>query len=211
MIPKIDNWTVVIPGSWNVRIFSPEWMVKNLFENNEQIQIELNFESGIIKIRFSTDNLVLIPANDRFIIGAKNISDETLQKAEKVAQKLLDTLSHTPILGFGVNFGFIEQNPSAELISLFQLNDLLKISNLGAIVKSAEMTRKLIINEEIINIRHTLDEESNFGIHLNFHYDFKSTELAHDKLLNLIVPCRGIAYNLLREIYNLTLEDEATI
>ncbi|MGB7911392.1 MAG: hypothetical protein WCF59_04125 [Desulfobaccales bacterium] len=211
MIPKIDRWTIVIPGAWNVRIFSPEWMGKYLFENNEQIKVELNIESAIFKIRFSTDNLVLMPANDRFIIGVKNITDETLQMAEKVARKLLDTLSHTPFRAFGVNFGFIEQNPPPGLISLFELNDLLKISGFGAIVKSTEITRKLIINDEIINIKQTLNEQSNIEIRLNFHYAINSTELACDKLLNLIVPCRDTAYNLLDAIYTLKLDEESAI
>jgi hypothetical protein len=211
MIPKIESWTVVIPGAWNSRIFSPEWMVKNLFEGAEKVQIEISFEPGNVKIRLSTANLVLIPADNKFIIGVKSTEDENLQKAEKVAQNLLNTLPHTPITGFGINFGFEEHNPSEELNSLFVLHDLTKIGTFGGRVSSSEITRKLIIDTNIINVKHSLDEEGHFGIHLNFHNDANSTEAARDKLSNIIIPCRDITYNLLKEIYNLTLDEENNI
>lgn len=31
MKPKLETWTIVVAGGWNVRIFSPEWVGKQLF------------------------------------------------------------------------------------------------------------------------------------------------------------------------------------
>jgi hypothetical protein len=206
MIPRIEAWTIVIVGAWNVRIFSPEWVSEKLFAK-KPIETEINFTSDIRRIRYRSESLVLIPLDDRVIIGARNISDDTLIEAEKVATLVLDLLSHTPILSLGINFSFLENKPSGELVSLFNISDGGQISNSGCKLLKTDIIRNLEVEGGILNLRLSL-EETKLEVHFNFTHAIKSTKLAIENLNNRVIAYRDLAYSLLHNVYNLTIEEE---
>ena len=59
--PRPEEWTVVLLGNWNVSIFNPAWLTKNLFEN-ETISLELPMIFGLAP-KIKGDDIILIPSN----------------------------------------------------------------------------------------------------------------------------------------------------
>ena len=46
MKPVFNTWTVVVVGRWNVSIFNPDWLGKNLFDNKELL-VDFPMEPGL--------------------------------------------------------------------------------------------------------------------------------------------------------------------
>jgi hypothetical protein len=206
MIPNIEAWTIVIPGAWNVRIFSPEWVSEHLLDG-EKVDVEINLSSGLHQLRFSFNNIVFIPLNNKIIFGLKNYNNETLDKSENLAIKLLDILPQTPVNGLGINFGFKEDSPETNILSLFDINDISALSEYGCLLQKTEINRKFIFNDNIINLKHSF-ENGIAEIHLNYHYNIKSPKEATSILGHQVLTCRDLSYDFLSRIYGLTLEKE---
>jgi len=199
-----EKWTIVIIGLWDPRIFSPGWVGKELFDGKE-----VGLEVPIVPTfpyRFNAESLVLIPQNDRVIIGIKDIKEDNLNKAESLAKKILDSFPQLPISSFGINFGFVENAPEG-LVPLFNLSDIQKLSDNNYKIGSTEIKRKLKFEQVDLNMTHSFDEGI-VRMHLNFHHNSNSTKSASDLLNNLVIKYRDLAQDLLRKVYGLTLEEE---
>ncbi len=208
MIPKIDDWTIVLTGQWNVRIFSPEWVAKEIFDVSvDKIEVEIALALGDNRIRFSKNDITLIPQNDRIIIGLKVCNDDVLQNAENLARKILKLLPRTPISGFGINFGFIEEKLSSEIISLFQLDDTNKLIDNKCKLVRTEITRKLQVKSSILNLKHVFENEKLF-LHMNFHHEANIATKAKSELKDKAIGYKNFAYQFLNKGYGLVLEEE---
>jgi hypothetical protein len=109
MIPNLDTWTIVLVGGWNPKIFRPEWVGKEVFDRkNIALEVPLSPGSSVLRYNSPEDSLVLIPSDDRLVIGIRKAEEPVLNKAAAIAKKVLDLLPYTPIGAIGVNFGFVE-------------------------------------------------------------------------------------------------------
>lgn len=195
----------MIVGDWNIRILTPQWVAYNLFEGQE-IQVEALLRPGVQRLRYNIDNIVILPGDDRLIIGARATDDEVLQRAEQTARKVLEILPHTPIRACGVNFGFVEEVPGATLISLFELSDLGRLSDFECRALGTEIIRNLKIEEGTLKLKHSFSD-GKVSINLNFHYEATSPEEARAQLDGRALSCRELAYRLLSEVYELVLDE----
>ncbi len=206
MKPKVDQWTVVLAGQWNIRIFSPGWVGRELF-NDKKVQVEVGIGSGASNIRYLTQELVVIPADTMIVIGIKRIDDEVLKKAEELASRILNILPHTPVSGFGINFGY-SIDTSETLHKLFKLNDLDALSAKGYEVRRTEILRSLKVDNQKLNLRYTLVADGTFEAHLNFHQDIDSANGASELLRERVLDCRTRGNTLMRDVYGLEVESE---
>lgn len=204
MKSDIEKWTIVIIGLWDRRLFTPDRVSKELFDGKQvEVEVPLNVT---FPLRFNVEGLVLIPHSERVIIGIKENKEDNLNKAEKLAKKTLDSFPQVPIESFGINFGFIEENPG-DLAALFSLSDIQKLSDNNYKIGSTEIKRKLEYEGGDLNITHSLSGGI-VRVHLNFHHPCQSIKEASELLDNLVVKCRGLALDLLNRVYGLTLEEE---
>lgn len=206
MKPNLENWTLVIVGQWNARIFSPKWAAEKILKQGE-IKVELAVSSNAPIIRLHTDDLVLIPLDDRIILGAKGITDDILRKVEVIARTTLELLPHTPVTALGINFAFNEENLSPDLLSLFETKDQRELSDFGFKLTKTELSRQLKLDDKTINLSH-IYQEGILEVKLNFHHDIGSATQANGLLENRVIEYRDMAYSLLNNVYKLTLEED---
>lgn len=206
MRPQIDEWTIVLPGAWNSRVFSPQWVAQHLL-HKEKLEIELGVSTTGPHIRYRTNNIVLIPKDDRLIIGALNGEDGTLEQMERVACMTLELLPHTPIVAAGVNFGFLEASPEPDLLTLFETADLRALTKFGCEVPLTELRRELKTDAGVVNLKHVF-RDGTVKIHVNFHYDTESSEGDRERLAGKVTDARDFAHRLLNEVYSLSIEEE---
>ncbi|HYA39748.1 MAG TPA: hypothetical protein VEF34_00460 [Syntrophobacteraceae bacterium] len=208
MKPDFQHWTVAVAGQWNTRLFGPEWVIANL-SGGEQVNAELLLATGLANLRLHWGGLILIPQQEMIIIGVKEGSDQTLQKAEELAIKILELLPHTPVQGCGINFGFTDADPPSEMLGLFRLQDSDKISDLEAAIKATEIKRQLEFKNEdyILNLTCSMGEKG-VGLHLNYHYGVNSTSLAAKALAGKTVRHKSDSLKIIESLYNLLLESE---
>jgi len=206
MTPEFAEWTITLVGHWNVRIFSPEWVATNLFEVPE-VQAEVAIGPELGPIRYIWGNVVLVPSPHQLIVGMRDSERLTLEKASSVATNLLALLPHTPIRAFGINFGFIEENPSDDLVKLFQLSDSAKLSDMHCDILKTELHRAVQIDGKLLNLLLGLDN-GKLSVRLNYHFNVTGAIDAKDKLFsNAVVLLKSQSDSFLSQTYGLTLEN----
>jgi len=211
MKPEMTEWTIVIPGLWNERIFTPEWITKYLYvDDPKKIEIEIPAQSGL-PFRFIFGNLLLIPQSDRIIVGLKTLDDDTLKRAEELALKILETLPHTPIFSFGINFGFDLSN-HPEFAALFNTMDIKDLSENRFEIIGSEIKHTLKQTVGQLNLKLSVSplEPSKLKIHLNFHHPVDSATTAKSQLTNHVMECKRICYDVIQKVYKLRPEGEDT-
>lgn len=203
MKPNINEWTIVITGNWNVAILNPEWVCGNIFEEKE-INVEVLFGAGQTGLKMSTGTVQIIPAPDRMIFSALSTSD--VDNAEKAAVRLLRNLPVTPIRSIGVNFGFVEQEPGPDLLSLFDLEDKSKISDEGWKITETTLIRRLNLDDKVLNLRVSHGERG-VSFHTNFHWDVTAPDAAVSIIDGKAAQLGEQAREILKKIYGLEEED----
>lgn len=208
MTPLIPEWTIVLAGGWNTNIFQPDWVAKNVFGQDE-INVEFFMGAAQGALSYGAGKISLIVRPDKLIFGCKDTSTDALARAEAAALKVLELLPHTPVGAFGINFGFSEEAPSADLTRLFQTADIDPISQFGCTIQKTSLARQVAVENRILNLTHTF-EAGQVIIVLNFHYPVANADTAREKLLNSAIPCRDIAKRLLANVYKLEVLEAQT-
>ena len=206
MQPIFDQWTVVLVGSWNVRIFSPLWVGQHLFDSKE-VEMEVGIGAGAHPMRYRKSAALIIPRDDRIIFGTTSYRDEALSLLESLSSTTLDLLPHTPISAVGINFGFVEEDPEPDLLKLFDVPDSARLASWATDIHRKELTRQLETKEGIMNLKQVL-HDGKVEFHLNFHEDVDSPSKAKESLEGKILRRRDFAIEFLKEVYDLTLEME---
>jgi hypothetical protein len=210
MIPKQDNWGIVLAGHWNRMIFTPEWVGARLFHQEDvEAQVALMpvfpiiYRHGDVSIEVSSSRLIFRPRFD---------STQSLEAAERMAVTVLDDLPNTPLAGVGINFSFVEREPPPKLISLFNLEDGRFIERAEWEAPETKISRKL--NGPLGTMLLTLTQDAD-GVTLdfNFHTDTSGvpTTAANAKaraaLADRLVKLRETAVAFARDIYKLKMEE----
>jgi hypothetical protein len=204
---KSESYSLIIAGSWNRHIFTPEWVSRNIFKA-DQVQIEFPI-NAIGPLRFEYQKVRLIPAANRLLFIALDNQDETLKKIETMANSISDLLPHTPVTAFGINFGFVDNVAnSVELLSIFNIADNERLSSVNAEIKLCMIQRKVIIDGTTILLTLSKDP-SNMNFDFNFHFDIKAlVELKTILITGKIIECRNLALKILKQAYEMELSTE---
>lgn len=204
MKPALDHWTIVIAGRWNVSIFNPDWLGKNLFDD-KQLGVEFPLDPGL-PMRFTGDNTLLLAHSDRVVFGAKEAKEADLTHMEALAVKLLGTLSHTPIIAVGMNFGYEVQPIPNEIADAFKNPHAQGFIDHQLLVASKSFKWGCKYDGQNVNVQLDFDDNK-LLIKFNFHTDSRKTEEAIAAISGKVVQRRALCESVLEEIYHLKQED----
>lgn len=207
MIANLSDWTIVSVGQWNPAIFSPTWVAQNLL-HVETLETELAVGPAATNVRYRTATLILLPLQERLIVGVRNLEEASLVQAETVSRTALQLLSHTPVRAVGINFGFIENDPSPERLRTFDLHDSGTLSDGGYVVRATEITREIAIESAILKLKMTYSENS-VKFHFNYTHQVASAHEAAELLGGRVLTYRDRAMNILSTVFNLQMEEVA--
>jgi len=207
MIPKTEQWSIVVLGLWNARIFSPEWVACNLFVTPpKEMKLEAEF-SGSMSLRLKAGPVQLTADNNRLVVTALEPSDEALRLCEDMVLRAIELLPHTPIQGAGVNFGFSEIHANDRLLSLFKLPDIGWLSTNNYSLQGTTIGRVLKLDATVLTIRISqLADE--VGLHLNYHRDARSGDAVKSFLSGQVVALKDRSYEVLKTVYELTPDEQ---
>ncbi len=203
---------LVVAGTWNVAIFSPQWSGKRFREldGTETIQVEYATDHGGTRVRYSSEDLILTPLPDRLVVGFKELEDHILTKAEKLVLRILDDLPHTPVSGLGINFSFTEEDPGDELVEIFRSGDREKLAEMRYPILSTGLSHTLKCEPGVLNISLSFDQDQgNVSARLNFHHELSSAQEAPRIFGERALRCQSIAYDILETGYGMRKEDKS--
>lgn len=180
--PKTEGWSIVVVGHWNQAIFNPGWIIGRLTEAQE-VQLQVAVDNPGLPIRLAFDGLVLQVQPQRLVVNVERCDGELFERAAAVIRKALTELPHTPITAVGVNFLYVVDEPSGCLVDVFRLADLNGLSDQKLHVSTNTITRKLVRDQQVVNLGLILDEAGKVSISLNFHRDL-ATAAEGEKFLS---------------------------
>lgn len=207
-----DYNALVIAGGWNINIFNPKWVSKFLL-TEEKLEFELPFVAGFPQVssyRISSKKIRILAQNNRLNFIPRCVDDETFDTIQELAIKIADYLPHTPVTSFGINFVF-DDTISDSLLELLLLKDTKIITNLGASLKSTQYNQCFEFKEKIVNLRIAL-VNSNVEFDFNFHFTISNLAEFKEKITsNQILNLKGIAIDLMQEVYNPDLSGQGEL
>jgi len=202
---NIEAWTVVVVGQWNQRIFTPDWVGRNVFHADEIIA-EIAFNPGSFAFRYSHDDLTFEASQSRIAVGFTDISDATLIRAENAVCGILNSLPHTPISGVGINFSFEDKILPPHFGELFRFSDAMLLGDQNYVITTSELKRSFDLNDCTLNLVQVFSEDR-IAVDLNYHNDVTSAENAQQSLQGKLISRKGMALDFLGRVYGIQVEE----
>lgn len=203
---KPNSFEIILVGRWNPYILNPQWIAEHLFEHKAQVQIEFSLNLDLPN-RYKIHNVQITPTPEKVVFSSFDNSDESLLLMGRVAVKLCNILSHTPLMAIGVNFVYIESENKEGLYEKFGFDKNDAFSDDGWEVKTQGFSRFLVKGDYNLNLKVSLDRQNNFNFGFNYHYNIRKREKIIELLENqTVILYRDNSLELLDTIYNLKLK-----
>ncbi len=211
MRPVNDQWSVVALGQWNSRIFSPGWVGREVFHADE-VLAEMAVGATGTTVRYSHENIILQPFDNRLIVSVKEVdpAGDVIVEIERVAETVFSLLSHTPVSGIGVNFGYVIDEPPEIVTNLFRFSDVDQLSDAGKEILEGELVRRMDIKDldTLLNFKLSTDFTT-YKVNANFHQSVSSANDAIDKIKDKTVRFRDELIGLMSTVYGVELTQNA--
>ena len=192
MRPVLEDWTIVVVGSWNVAILNPDWIGREMM-NLQEVEIELIIGQNRPVPKVNSQLVSVTPSPNIVIISARQPTDESLKAAEDAACRMLEKLPITPVSGVGINFGYVEETAN--------------ISEIPLSIKSTSIVRQLEYDSRDINFRITQTADARLRIHLNYHAQLSTATAAREALMDKAISYSRHSKELLHKLYNFDLDE----
>jgi hypothetical protein len=166
------SWNVVVVGSWNVAILSPDGIRRRLFDLPDGTPIEL--EVAVDRpghFRIGHGGMIVVPTSSRLEILPRIPDSDRLGRACELAKRALAGLPETPVSAAGVNIRYrFSELPNA-LIDCVRAPLDTALSDAGFQVQEATTKRAVAVTPGVVNIQ--VNQTSNIAgaVEFNFHRD----------------------------------------
>jgi hypothetical protein len=104
---QLENTNLVIVGSWNVAIITPQWIQTQFQRFNTEGDIPFEIGINIRDIRYDIKNININPRPDRLILSPKIETNDCFSDLIELSKGIISILSHTPIIAVGSNFAYV--------------------------------------------------------------------------------------------------------
>lgn len=174
-----DTWNVVVNGSWNTAILTPDGVRRRLLRlaDDAPVRIEVQIDRPGPH-RIVSDGLAVIPGSSQLEVAALVPEVEQMVKAAQIATRALDDLPQTPISAAGVNFRYKMHPLPSALLDLLAcpLDNALIDADFN--IKWSNVVKVINHGDGVINLHITTAPDVP-NILINFHRS--STEVSHHK------------------------------
>ena len=195
-----DVSNLVIVGSWNKDIFTPEWVKEYILDGQDfRVLFPMN---SLNSLKFDIDNKYSFAINlNRLEFQLHDSSDGASREMIATARKLLRCLAHTPIATFGVNFVYKSERQGL-LNGISHTEDIKE--HLTAEVESTEVTRVFKLGQgKVLNFK-VVQKGAATYFDFNFSYNVKNAQNLIDVLGDdddIIIRKRQVSEDILNSIY----------
>jgi hypothetical protein len=198
----LNSFTIVVPGTWNTGVFSPEWLGNRVFDT-EEVSVMVSLQPGLPR-RLTAQNVTVIPAPSQLMLVVDDLADGTLVKMEKAAVRILRTLEHTPVSGAGVNFGY-KLDPISDELSWFVRPLAREFADRGCFVKANEYGWAFDWEGVVLNL--TCRVAGNHATYkFNFHKDVPSAAVAAEHIEGKLLSYRDKSRSIMTAVFGLDME-----
>lgn len=162
---------VVLTGAWNPAIFNPGWVGLHLLgiPKGQTVTVRIVQSMPDMKqVTYVADSNIGYYADfTRVEFYSNSYETEGIRSLAQTIARLLETLPHTPFGHFGINFLFIEENPSTALLDKFQSAD--RIDEFYRIATQEFLARIIYGDKCQLNLKRTVNENT-ATFDFNYHH-----------------------------------------
>lgn len=202
---KLGYDPLIIVGSWNKAILSPDWVSRYIFPNTE-MHIELPINNSNASLKFNAKNIALNVIDQRLLFYTAIPSNESFDLIGETAMSLCRFLPHTPVSSFGINHIFESSRDEIKETKLFELLDNNLIIENGYTIQGIKTVRTIKLEDCTLNLSYSQENEI-IIYDFNYHYNISSLEEFIQKFdPQNISQKKDNAIKFLSNIYGLNLE-----
>lgn len=210
ILPGNEAFNIVLIGSWNPAIFSPEWTKQNLADDLErEVVLAIPIQMMAMPPRLTVDNINIYPSTQALGIDCADYDDIALDVCSRKLERLATLLPHTPVTAVGVNFRFVDSlGDNLALARLFTFDDAGKIDSVEYTLATTLIKRAYILPDSTI-LNFSIEAQSDqLRIEFNFHTDIKSlSEVPQLTKLARIKKYRAQAISFMDIVYDVQMDD----
>lgn len=204
----------MIPGAWNQAILQrPDWLARWVYGYAEGTRVETlqvyenNPVTHLGRLIQYIDNIGILvePGRVSLYVNATDNVEEIFQSLEEKVINIVNTLKHTPISGYGVNFSFEVQPPSETLLSVFDTTD--DIKKKGYTVKGENITVSLEFDEGVTLNLGKESVEDRVLLDFNYHHEKFDLEKFKEKERGCVFNFYKKTLDILKQCYKVDTED----
>lgn len=199
--------TIVIVGAWNIAIFTPDWIKKNVLREEDFPEFKIEYPLNVLQsLRYTTGNFAFCIAENKLLFSLLTDSTKAEKELISVINAICQKLPHTPVSALGINFWF---ETDKEIEALNGLSDTKKlVEALGNTQQSINIVRSFMKNDiETLNFK-IIKSETQKPIY-DFNYDYKVSKIEEiSEIINneedIIGTKKEEALSVLKAVYNET-------
>jgi len=119
-VDKLNYINIIALGSWNKKIFTPNWVSANVFMNTSSEKIEGMFNQEEIEIGYIFKGVLLLPKDSMIEIKVEGDNLSNAENALIFLSRIMTALPHTPIKAIGVNFNYTVTDDTAPILKNYR-------------------------------------------------------------------------------------------
>ncbi len=162
---------IVFAAKFNPAIFDIGWIARHIYGKDEGTNIAVSeiigqMDQTFIHLKF-IDGVAVSVSAERTEIFAINDRAETFDKVEHFILKMIEILPHTPVSAIGCNFRFSDDDPSSDVVALFDPRE--NLDDFGVLNARQSGAQIQISSREILNFTRAISRESasySFNYHI---------------------------------------------
>lgn len=197
----ISGWSIVVAGAWNTRIFTPQWIGNGRLTQMRELDLAIPMDDPSAPRIVGFDNIQLEVQFARIVVKPTRTDNPTLLKLQSTVATILTELKHTPVSAVGINFAFLDEDPSAQLTRLFDLQDNGRLAESGWVIQNSNIKRELHRDNSILNFVATLAQNGNVRFDLNYHSNVSNNTEALAAVNRDIVALKSQSEELVRQLH----------
>jgi hypothetical protein len=195
-MPEPFNWNVIVIGSWNLAILSPDGIRRRLFELPDQSAIELEMavdRPGFFRVGHG--GILVSPTPVGLEVAMRVPNAESLARACALCQRALRALPETPVSAAGINIRYRFPEMPDNLFDLMHAPMDETLADAEFRVTATVVKKTLALAPGVVNVQ--MNYEGVVGaLDFNFHRDSTTLNDLYD-WLGRVEEFRGLADRLL--------------
>lgn len=211
MIPIRDSYSVVVNGAWNPSIFSQEWILANLADDQtDNLTMAFPLDDPTSPRKLGFDGIFLYPGRKQLLLAPEDPTLEGMNKCKDKLISILQLLVHTPVSTCGINYRFLESNNLAGLLDVLNIADDNNISDDEFVRENTNVTRSFRLQDGA-KLNLTISDAGQQGVQIgfNYHYELNDVEAYREIFDGGHIEQRfEQSIQFCRDTYGLALEEE---
>ena len=200
-----NRCSIVLPGAWNIAIFSPEWLKEHFADT---VHVELSIANGRLATAVTMPQASMLLSDSKVVIRPVGTDVGDLAQCAALAERLLIALPETPVTAFGINVCFdVLGSESPSLNELLETGATERAAFQSTPVEATGFMRRLSNSGAVVNLQVAVGVHAPVQVDLNHHHVVEPKKAVNvaAKIIRFADEAERVSADLLKHAYGLEL------